>query len=63
MVTLYNKEFVKFVLMFAQRLLDIKRYDEIIEIFSFVKTMNGTVIEYDLLTEAFLKSVCKDFAE
>lgn len=24
--------------------------------------MNGTVIEYDLLTEAFLKSVCKDFA-
>ena len=50
-------------MMFAQRLLDIKRYDEIIEIFSFVKTMNGTVIEYDLLTEAFLKSVCKDFAE
>jgi hypothetical protein len=32
--------------MFAQRLLKKKRYSEIIEIFAFVKKINGTTIEY-----------------
>ena len=62
-VNLANTEFVKFVLMFAQRLLYEKRYPEIIEIFAFVKQMNGTTIEYELMTEAFLKSVCEHYAE
>jgi hypothetical protein len=44
--------------MFAQRLLQHQRYAEIIEIFAFVKQMNRTNIEYELLTEAFLKQVC-----
>ena len=29
----------------------------------FVKQMNGTTIEYELMTEAFLKSVCEHYAE
>lgn len=44
--------------MFAQRLLKKERYSEIIEIFAFVKKINGTTIEYELMTEAFLKEVC-----
>jgi hypothetical protein len=36
--------------MFAQRLLKLNRYEEIIQIFAFVKQMNGTLIEYELLT-------------
>jgi hypothetical protein len=45
--------------MFARRLLKIQRYSEIIEIFAFVKQMiPGTTIEYDLMTEAFLKQIC-----
>lgn len=36
--------------MFAQRLLKQDRFSEIIEIFAFVKQMNGPVIEYELMT-------------
>jgi hypothetical protein len=56
---LNNSEYVHFILMFAQRLLQHKRYEEIIEIFAFVKQMNKTNIEYELLTEAFLKRLCE----
>jgi hypothetical protein len=44
--------------MFAQRLLKIGRYAEIIDVFAFVKQMNATIIEYELMTEAFLKQIC-----
>lgn len=49
-VNLNNSEYVQFILMFAQRLLKQQRYSEIIEIFAFVKKMNKTNIEYELLT-------------
>lgn len=62
-VSLNNTEYVKYILMFAQRLLKQGRYDEIIEIFAFVKQMNDTTIEYELLSEAFVKSVAKKFPE
>lgn len=56
---LNNARFAKFALMFAKRLLKIERYSEIIEIFAFVKQMiPGTSIEYNLMTEAFLKQIC-----
>lgn len=49
-VNLNNSIYTKFLLMFAQRLLKLNRYEEIIQIFAFVKQMNGTLIEYELLT-------------
>ena len=54
---LSNNKFAKFALMFAQRLLKIERYSEIIEIFAFIKQTPGTSIDYELMTEAFLKSI------
>lgn len=54
---LSNNKFAKFALMFAQRLLKIERYSEIIDIFAFIKQTPGTSIDYELMTEAFLKSI------
>lgn len=49
-------------MIFAQKLLRIERCSEIIEIFAFVKTMiPGTTIDYELMTEAFLKEACRTF--
>ena len=56
--------FASFALKFAQRLLKyVERYEEIIEIFAFVKRIPDTRIDYELMTEVFLKEMVRLYPE
>ena len=54
-----NNTFYTFAINFAQRLLKIERYREIIEIFAFVKK----VPDYELVTEVFLKEMVRMYPD
>lgn len=60
---LMNQNFATFALKFAQRLSKIERYKEIIEIFAFVKRIPDIRIDYELMTEVFLKEMVRLYPE